>query len=281
MANKGWIKLHRSLQDKAFVRDPEKLALWIHLLMMANHTEREEMFAGKPMKCKPGQFTTGRKQLAEATGIDESKIRRILDYFEKNEQQISQQTSNKNRLITIKNWGFYQLEEEDDQQIGQQVDNNWPTSGQQLATLKELKNKRIKKTLSVADAPNKTPEFNSIENMKTEQRIESLTRWGKVLAIWKSTEADYVLKASFEKYWMTYSKEFQEEMVQYLESLGTNSVHLSKLWMSPMMKQKVFHPGQITIEIEKIINFTPVNKNSAAMKRKLHKKAYDRDGNKI
>ena len=277
MATQGWIKLHRSLKEKAFIKDPEKLALWIHLLMMANHTEREEMFAGKPVKCKPGQFTTGRKQLAESTGIDESKIYRILKYFKENEQQIEQQTCNKNSLITIKNWGFYQLEKEDEQQ----VNNNWTTSEQQVNTLKELKNKRIKKTLSGADAPSKTPEFNSIENMKTEQRIESLTRWNRVLTIWKTSEADYVLKASLEKYWMTYSKEFQEEMVQYLEGLGSNSVHLSKLWISPMMKHRLFHPGQIAIEIEKSINFTPVNKTSAALKRELHKKAYDKDGNKI
>lgn len=251
MATQGWIKLHRSLKEKAFIKDPEKLALWIHLLMMANHTEREEMFAGKPVICKPGQFTTGRKQLAESTGIDESKIYRILKYFEEKEQQIEQQTSDKNSLITINNWGFYQLEKEYEQQL----DNNWTTSEQQVNTLKELKNKRKKRTLSGADAPSKTPEFNSIENMKTEQRIESLTRWGKVLAIWKTSEADYVLKASCEKYWMTYSKEFQEEMVQYLEGVGDKSVHLPKLWISPMMKQRLFHPGQIAIEIEKAEKF--------------------------
>jgi hypothetical protein len=249
MANKGWIKLHRSLQDKAFVNNPEKLALWIHLLMLANHTEREQMFAGEPIKCNPGQFTTGRKQLAEMTGISESKIYRILKYFEEKEQQIEQQTCNKNSLITIKNWGFYQFEEDDEQQ----VDNNWTTSEQQVNTPKELKNKKKKRTLSGADAPreNSSPEFNSIENMRTEQRIDSLTRWNKVLSIWKSTEADYILKASCEKYWMTYSKEFQEEMVQFLEGLGAKSIHLSGLWISAMMKNKFFHPGQIQIEIEK------------------------------
>ena len=258
MANKGWIKLHRSLQDKAFIRNPEKLALWIHLLILANHKEREEEFNSEPIVCKPGQFTTGRKQLAEITGINEQRIYRILKYFEEKEYQIEQQTCNKNSLITIKNWSFYQLEEEDEQQLN----NKWTTSEQQVNTPKELKNKRKKRTLSGAVAPrvDSSPEFNSIENMRTEQRIDSLARWGKVLSIWKSTEADYILKASCEKYWMAYSKEFQEEMVKFLEGIGSKSNLLSGLWISAMMKNKCFHPGQIQIEIQKKIGTEVVKK---------------------
>ena len=117
-----FIKLQRKLKNKAFyASDSEKVHLWIHILMSANWTEKEEVFGGVPIMCKAGQFTTGRKQLSEQTGISESKVERILNYFEKIEQQIEQQKSNRNRLITVLNWNEYQTSE---QPIEQQLNNN-------------------------------------------------------------------------------------------------------------------------------------------------------------
>lgn len=113
----GWISLHRKLMQKAYYsKDSEKVHLWIHLLMKANHDGYEEMLGGKPLLCKPGQFTTGRKQLSSETGISESKIERILTYFEKIEQQIEQQKSTTNRLISILNWAQYQQGKQQNEQ---------------------------------------------------------------------------------------------------------------------------------------------------------------------
>lgn len=137
----GWLKLHRSIMDKAYYKkDSEKVHLWIHILISASHSGREEMFAGKPIFCNPGQFTTGRNQLSLLTGINNSKIERILTYFEKTEHQIEQQKSNVNRLITVLNWDKYQLTE---QRIEQQVNNDRTTTEQQLNTLIECKNNII------------------------------------------------------------------------------------------------------------------------------------------
>jgi hypothetical protein len=134
---KGWVKVHRKLSEKVFYRkDSEKVHLWIHLLICANRDEREELLGGKLIKCNSGQFTTGRKQLSEATGINESKIERILTYFEKIEQQIEQQKTSTNRLISILNWSEYQSTE---QQSEQQVNNDRTTSEQRVNTLKEVK----------------------------------------------------------------------------------------------------------------------------------------------
>ena len=144
----GWIKLHRKFCEKAFYRkDSEKVHLWVHLLMSANHAGKEELLGGKPFFCVSGQFTTGRKQLSSETGISESKIERILTYFEKIEQQIEQQKTSTNRLISILNWGQYQQSE---QQIEQQVNNDRTTSEQQVNNdrthlKKEKKDKKDKK----------------------------------------------------------------------------------------------------------------------------------------
>lgn len=133
----NYIKLMRSLKDKSYYsKDSEKLHLWIHLLLTANWSDREEVLGGKPIICKAGQFTTGRKQLSKETGISESKIERLLTYFEKIEQQIEQQKTNTNRLISVLNWDKYQISE---QPIKQRVNNKRTTSEQQVNTLQEYK----------------------------------------------------------------------------------------------------------------------------------------------
>jgi hypothetical protein len=152
----GWLKLYRALADKAFYKDSEKVHVFVHLLIKANYGKREEMFGGKPIKLQPGQLTTGRKQLANELNMDENKIQRILEYFEKVEQLIEQQTSNKNRLITIANWSKYQSNgTEVEQQNEQQVNNNRTTSEQQPHTLKERKNIRKKEESKASELATK------------------------------------------------------------------------------------------------------------------------------
>ena len=144
----GWIKLHRKLSKKSYYsKDSEKVHLWIHILFKANHKGKEEYFSGKPIICNPGQFTCGRKQLSQETGISESKIHRILKYFEEIEHQIEQQTSSTNRLISILNWDEYQ---DIEHQNEQQVNNDRTTSEQQVNNdrthYKNVKNdKNVKK----------------------------------------------------------------------------------------------------------------------------------------
>jgi len=119
----GYIKIFRSLMNKGWYTYPDYLHLWVHLLLKANHRGKEFMFSGKNIKLTQGQFVTGRLALSRETGIEQSKIERILKFFEI-EQQIEQQKSNKNRVITILSWDSYQNNE---QQVKQQMNNNRTT----------------------------------------------------------------------------------------------------------------------------------------------------------
>ena len=113
----GWIKLHRKILDNPIItKDSDYLAVWTYLLLNTTHKEYDVLFKGKRITLK--------------------KVQRILKTLE-NEHQIEQQTSNKNRLITIVSWDKYQ---EDEQQNKQQVNNNRTTSEQQVNTNKNVKN---------------------------------------------------------------------------------------------------------------------------------------------
>lgn len=141
MANSSWLKLWRNvLQNPIIMKDSEYFMLWHILLCMAEYEPTTAMLGGKPIMLKPGQLTTGRKQLSVNSGISESKVERILNAFE-TAHQIEQQKTNKNRLITIVNWEKYQGS---GQQIRQQTNIHRTSTEQQVNTLEEYKNIRNK-----------------------------------------------------------------------------------------------------------------------------------------
>ena len=139
--HRGYIKLWRKTFDNPTLRRPVALTLWIHLLLSANHKDRDELLGGKRITCRPGQFTTGRKQLSDETGIPQTTVERILTRLE-TEHQIGQRKTSTNRLITINNWNIYQ---QDGHRSGQQTDNDRTATGQRVDTPKECKNVNTEK----------------------------------------------------------------------------------------------------------------------------------------
>lgn len=139
MGKNGWIKVHRKMLDNPVVfKDPDHLAVWMYLLLEATHQDYPKMFGGKKVVLKPGQLITGRKVISEKTGVEESKVKRILKLF-KSEQQIDQQAERYGSIISILSWDEYQ---NCDQQNDQQVTNECPTSDQRVTTLQEHNNRR-------------------------------------------------------------------------------------------------------------------------------------------
>lgn len=103
----GWIKLHRKILENPIVRKPHYFALWVVLLLKANHKDNKMIWNNNIIVVKEGQFITGRKELSEETSIPESTIEDILKFLER-QHQIQQQKTTKFRLITILNWKDYQ-----------------------------------------------------------------------------------------------------------------------------------------------------------------------------
>jgi len=133
MNDNGYVKLYRkTLNNPIVCKDSEHLSIWCYLILNATHKKINALFKGEKITLLPGQLITGRKIISKALKIDESKIQRVLSCFE-SEHQIEQQTSNKNRLISIVNWGEYQVSE-------QQMNNKCTTTEQQLNTNKNVNN---------------------------------------------------------------------------------------------------------------------------------------------
>ena len=131
----GWIKLHRCLLDDAVCQKSAYFHLWVTLLLMAAHTDREFIFNNRIQKLKPGQLITGRKKLSKLTGIPEMTIEHILKLFV-NSGRIQQQKNNKFRVITITKWEDYQHTEI----VQHQIFNNSSSNQQPVVTYKNDKN---------------------------------------------------------------------------------------------------------------------------------------------
>ena len=108
----GWVKIHeKMLSNPVVCKDSDHLALWVYLLVKAVWKDTPQVFGGEKIILKPGQYITGRKKISEDLKIHESKVRRILDDFE-SDQQIERKVTNRATLITLINWGKYQIKEE-------------------------------------------------------------------------------------------------------------------------------------------------------------------------
>lgn len=144
----GWIKLYRKMMNKAFYLKSQYVHLWLHILLNVNHETKEFLWNNETVKVSEGQMLTGRKQLANETGIAQSTIEKILKYLEK-EHQIEQQKTTKFRLITVKNWKDYQ---EKEQEKEQQRNNSVTTEEQQRDTNKNVKNVKNDKNIMQPEA---------------------------------------------------------------------------------------------------------------------------------
>ena len=160
MNDNGYVKLYRKILNNPIVcKDSDHLSIWCYLLLNATHKEIKTLFKGEKISLLPGQLITGRKVISKALKIDESKIQRVLSCFE-SEHQIEQQTSNKNRLISIVNWEEYQTNE-------QLMNNKCTTSEQQVNTNKNVNN--------VNNVINNKKEINNNKLLFTKKKFEKPT----------------------------------------------------------------------------------------------------------
>mgnify|MGYP002523962351 CR=1 FL=1 len=108
----SYIKLHRKFTEWEWFTDGDMVKMFLYLLCKANFKDRKY----KGQVIKRGQLLTGRKKLAQELKMTERKVRTCLSRLEETEE-ISLKTTNKNTLISILKYDFYQSEcPESDQQ---------------------------------------------------------------------------------------------------------------------------------------------------------------------
>lgn len=139
MALSGYVKLHRSLLGWEWHDDPATGWLFINLVLMANHVPSE----WRGISIQRGQLVTGRKALAEQTGLSEQSVRTALNHL-KSTGEITISPTNKFSLVTIVNYGKFQDAQSDSTSTPTSTPtsnstNDQPAANQQLTTNKNEK----------------------------------------------------------------------------------------------------------------------------------------------
>lgn len=128
--HQGYIKLFRKIRYSALYKDcnAKQRDILINLLLLANHRPSEWIYKGEKYTLKSGQFITSLESIANICAKDVSiqNVRTAIKKFEKY-GFLTNESTNKNRLITIVNWEFYQCNEKN-QQTNQQIVNNQLTT---------------------------------------------------------------------------------------------------------------------------------------------------------
>lgn len=111
MSNKGWIKLHRQIQDSALWDDGspfDKAHAWIDLLLCVNHADREKIVRGEIVKIRQGEIFTSDNFLANRWHWSRNRVRRHLDVLERNNMVTVKRTAD-GTYINVVNYAKYQL----------------------------------------------------------------------------------------------------------------------------------------------------------------------------
>lgn len=118
MSGKGYIKLHRQIQD-CWIWDTgkfDKRSAWIDLLMLANHKDKKIVFNGSYINIKKGQYLTSIRNLAKRWGWSVSTVSEFLTLLEE-DLMIKKESDRHRTLLTVVNYEVFQEVPNTDQTV--------------------------------------------------------------------------------------------------------------------------------------------------------------------
>jgi hypothetical protein len=169
--HRGYVKLWRKSLDTEMLKNHKLWAFWCYCLMKATHKKKKVTIGYQEVTLEPGQFIFGREKASHETGLAIKSVRTCVENLKK-QKKLAIKSTNKYSIITIINWDTYQQDGGGSgQQNGQQLANNWPTTGQQLATYKNVKNVKNVKNTDLAQRQNAaTPDETAVVSIPLIQK---------------------------------------------------------------------------------------------------------------
>lgn len=149
--NKGWIKLHRSIQDNPIWLSNEpfdRRSAWIDILMMVNHEQRSILINGKMQVIEAGQRWTSVRVLAERWNWSKDRVTRFLKLLVETGMITLRKTPN-GTLLSVVKYGFYQYGQDTDKDTNKDTgkDTDKDTDKDETRTINKnyIKNERREK----------------------------------------------------------------------------------------------------------------------------------------
>jgi len=107
--SKGWISVHRQIQDHWVWKDKpfSKGQAWLDILMMVNHEDARVLLGNELVEVKRGSRITSIRQLCDRWGWSNTKVKKFLSVLE-SDNMLVVKSDTKKTTLTIVNYNDYQ-----------------------------------------------------------------------------------------------------------------------------------------------------------------------------
>ncbi len=139
----GYVKLHRTINDWEWKKEPLTLAVFVHLLTNASFKAHR----WKGIELQPGQLLIGREHLSAETGVSQQCVRTALTRL-KSTGSITSESTSEGTLVTIIKWDIYQSDADiSTSELTNDLTSDQPAINQQLTSDQPLQKnvKNVKK----------------------------------------------------------------------------------------------------------------------------------------
>lgn len=199
MAESGYIKLFRQIEDWRFWDSPKHTQVWVHLLIKANWKETGYKYG---QELKPGETVITLRSFAEECGISRSTLVRVLNDLQE-AQQIDRSLRQGKTFIKVHNYAVFQQSESqawdtDGTEMSQKRDKNEPAPLSINRRSKEVKNKRNNTREAQPPTLSEIKTFIEVEKLRTkperffeyyqERNWRGITDWKAKAREWDKTE---------------------------------------------------------------------------------------------
>lgn len=157
----GFVKLYRNILDWEWYSDMNTFRVYIHMILSANW--QDGRFRG--VEIKRGSFVSSYGKLAEATGLSEKNVRTAVKHLEKT-GEVACKGYNRFTVFTLKNYDKYQG-------AGAEGASDGRTTGEQAATIEEVKKERNKELIISKTAAFYLPLNNGSDYVVTNGAVEA------------------------------------------------------------------------------------------------------------
>lgn len=216
LSEKGWIKLHRKIQEHWLWQDKpfDRRSAWIDILMLANHEDRKVFFENEIIHVKRGEFISSEPKLAERWGWSRTKVRNFLTLLEKDCMILNKKEGKKRTRIIVLNYNEYQEFKDNEKTIDETTGEQDEDKGRTREEHKqELKNLRIKELKNI--------EEDSSTTLSKEVLNQIIKEWNQLglqqlKGINKNTNRYSMLKARISEYSLN-------EVIQAIKNIDKSS----------------------------------------------------------
>lgn len=118
--NKGWISIHRELQDHWLWQEKRvfsKLEAWLDILLTVNHSEQKTMIKNRLFTVKRGESINSLDTWASRWNWNKSKVRRFLTLLESDSMVMTKSETQTTRLTVCKYDSYQDLRNANETQM--------------------------------------------------------------------------------------------------------------------------------------------------------------------